>query len=202
MPNQRKRRAPWVSRPTAAATSARRPREWSASEPGRPSAGGRRTIGRARPVFRRGLSGLSVLRRPAHHQAGSRTMHRCRLKLVRRKQGTCKCIGAAAPYASRPEKNELPGAFSEERSCSLALRRSAAPGTEVHPGTGFARAAGAELLKHRVGSKCGLPLASHVVVKAPWPNPSVEGTSTMQLRCIAAAPHLKRWASQSRKTTA
>jgi len=27
------------------------------------------------------------------------------------------------------------------------------------------------------------------------PNPSIEGTSTSKLRLLAAAPHVKRWAS-------
>ena len=30
---------------------------------------------------------------------------------------------------------------------------------------------------------------------ASWPNPSIEGTSTSGLRPLAAAPHVKRWAS-------
>jgi hypothetical protein len=40
----------------------------------------------------------------------------------------------------------------------------------------------------RLGVACR-PAQSFI---APWPNPSIEGTSTSKLRLLAAAPHVKR----------
>jgi hypothetical protein len=72
--------------------------------------------------------------------------------------------------------------------CSSALRCTAAPVPQVRSGASY---------RSRRAAVCGVAAAKTATIRKaagphPSPNPSIEGTSTMQLRCIAAAPHVKR----------
>lgn len=108
------------------------------------------------------------------------------------------------PTGSRV-RSVMPHSFS-----SFALRRTAAPGRRFGAGTGFARAGGVgangchkiapgRIYRNPRAGACALSQA-HEFTSAggmsasstPRPNPSVEVTSTIKLRLLAAAPHVKR----------
>jgi len=103
---------------------------------------------------------------------------------------------AVNPKHKQPRLCPLPQGWS----LSLALRSTAAPGPQVGPGTGFARAAGAGRFKQRTVSKRGLHSARLAVAHGPKPNPSIERTSNGGARWFApsrsvtplAAAHVKR----------
>ena len=74
------------------------------------------------------------------------------------------------------------------RACSPALRNTAAPEPRGFGGASY---------RSRQAAVCGVAAVNPAINQGmacsrPIPNPSIEGTSTMQLRCIAAAPHVKR----------
>jgi hypothetical protein len=73
---------------------------------------------------------------------------------------------------------------------TLALRSTAAPGRKVGAGSGFARAAGVVALGCHERT-CVVP-SQRALRLSLRPNPSIEGTSTIRLRLLAAAPHVKR----------
>jgi hypothetical protein len=83
------------------------------------------------------------------------------------------------------------GVLVSHSSCSSALRRTAAPGLQVGSGASYRSRRAA------LGGVAAIKPATirRAVGSHPSPNPSIEGTSTSKLRLLAAAPHVKRWAS-------
>ena len=67
--------------------------------------------------------------------------------------------------------------------CSSALRGTAAPGPQVGSGASY---------RSRRAALCGVAAKNSAALVRARPNPSIEGTSTIRLRLLAAAPHVKR----------
>ena len=137
---------------------------------GRPSVGGRLTVGGARMNDRRGCSGLSVLRRPAHG-------------LLCASEATLSLLGAPSAFATR---RRLPGGASGGvhrlgvvvRVAAVGLGQSVWPRefalTKVH---GQCRATVQARGKQNAGSVSGRAHAQVVALFAR-PNPSIERTAS------------------------
>ena len=122
------------------------------------------------------------------------------------------CVSTVVPLSKQSfnTKDKQPPQFCSlmpHSRFSLALRSTAAPGTAGSVGTGFARAAGARVLRHRNSSAAPVVSArmlrhqeegvALVVLEGlfrpqPRPNPSFEGTCSGKLRLPTHAPQVKR----------
>ena len=142
---------------------------------GRPSVGGRRTDLSCQGLLQQ-RPGLSVLRRPAHQRFGSENMHRPSRRVC----------SEAAPSSRRSMKRSLsPNSMSRAATHEANTNTNTGVVSRSAVRTGALVAQAAEQVNIRARS----------VLPHARPNPSVEGTSNSQLRCLSAAPHVKRWAS-------
>ena len=124
--------------------------------------------------------GLSVRWRPAHR------------RLFANKGGVGVCSTNRLFLKQGMNENKQPKVCSRKCRCSSsALRSTAAPGCGVRVGTGFARAAGARVLRHQ-GEDVALVVLEGLLRSQQRPNPSFEGTSSGMLRMPTAAPQVKR----------
>jgi hypothetical protein len=149
----------------------------------------RRSCPRGGASFAFGLR-RSVLRRPANrrlslplsnHEGKSSTAG------IHRKLGTL-LVSSSPSAGSGKHMNVQVRSMSLGSAFSLALRGTAAPESQVGSGASY-RSRRATL--GGVAARNSVRVERSACLQAS-PNPSIEGTSTMQLRCIAAAPHVKR----------
>jgi hypothetical protein len=139
---------------------------------GRPSVGGRRTVLSCQGFLQHRL-GLSVLWRPAHQRFGSENMHRPN-------GGVC---SAAMPSSRRGMKRLL---------SSNSMSRTAAHEANTNTNTGLGSRGAVRVGALVAAAAQQIKIRARSALSHARPNPSVEGTSNSQLRCLSAAPHVKR----------
>ena len=148
-------------------------------------------------------AGLSVLWRPANRLAFF-TMSRC--SRSRACRVGCTAVNYSTGFERRPtlrkplNGNALVWPVNPGREGGTYMRQPFKVASSVRRRTIEQQGkSGADFSAARLdcfGSKAlrrsGVACRSAHSFVAPWPNPSIEGTSTSKLRLLAAAPHVKR----------